>query len=111
MVIGFGIGVEKFMNSRAFFIAISFVSSDSQKKESSEGDFVCRDVGTSDREMISFVYSASGIQKNESSITDFVCGDTGDEMSFLGGAICKDTTCCIGAVGTGISTTLCTGAI
>ncbi len=53
--------------------------------------------------------SISRFQKKDSSETNIVCGDTGDEMSFVGGVICRGMICCMGAVGIGVSTTLCTG--
>ncbi len=96
MMIGFGISALKFSNSGAFFVAISFVSSDSQKKVYSDSVFRCEDaddVETFEGEATSFVFSASGIQKKDSSVMDFVRGDTGEEMSFIGGAIRRGTTC------------------
>ncbi len=105
VTIEFDFSVVNFVIRGTFFVAILSASSDSQKKESSEGDFVGRDV-----EAISFVYSASGIQKNDSSEMGSMQGITGNETSFLEGAICRDTTCCMGAVGIGVLTTFCTGA-
>ncbi len=100
VTIGIGTGTENFTISRAFFVVISFASSDSQKKVSSESDFRFVDVGeveTFDGEAFSFVFSASGFQKKDKSEMGFVRGDTGDETSFMGGAIQRDTTCCMGA--------------
>ncbi len=90
MTIGFGTGAENFTNSGAFFDSISFVSLDSQKKDNLDDWF-----GNGD-EVISFISSASGSQRKERSEMSFVQGITGDETSFMGGAICRDTTCCTG---------------
>ncbi len=75
----------------------SLVFSGSQKKVSSDSVFGSGDAVILDGEVTSFVHSASGSQKKDKSVTDFVRGDTGDEMSFMGGAIQRDTTCCISA--------------
>ncbi len=96
VTIGFGTGAENFLNSGAFFIAISFISSGTQKKENSESDFGRRDDRdgvTFDGEAISFMSSASGFQKKDRSEMDFIHGITGDEMTFMGGAIRSITTC------------------
>ncbi len=94
MMIVFGFNVVSFAISGAFFVVTSLASSGSQKKENSEDDFVCDDVGDV---VISFAFSASESQKKERSETDFVCGVTGEETTFLGGLIQSFTTCCIGA--------------
>ncbi len=90
MMIGFGFSAENFLTLGALFVATSFVSSGSQKKENSDSSFRSGDVGevvTFDGDAISFVSSASGFQKKDRSVMDFVCRDTGDEMNFVGGAI------------------------
>ncbi len=71
-------------------MATSSASSGVQKKVSSESDFGCGDVKD---EVISFVSSASESQKKEISETGFVHGVTGEEMTFMGGAIQRVTTC------------------
>ncbi len=94
--IGFGMGTENFATSGALFVATSFTSSGTQKKENSETRFRIGDVddvGALERGA-SYVFSASGFQKNERSETAFVSGDTGDEITFLGGLIQSFTTCC-----------------
>ncbi len=63
VMIGSGISAMNFSNSGAFFIAISFISSGSQKKENSETCFRNGDVETFVGEVISFVSSASEFQK------------------------------------------------
>ncbi len=99
VMICFRISGENFSISGTFFIATSLVSSGSQKKDTSDSGFRGRDadeVETFDGEAFSFMSSVSGFQKKESSETGFVRGDTGDEMNFLGGAIQRDFTCCMG---------------
>ncbi len=116
-MIGFGISVVNSAISYVLFDSIAFVFLDSQKKDNS-GNWFSNDGNdgndgnevTFDDEVFSFVSLISGSQKNESSVTDFTCGNTGDEMNFVGGTIRRDTTCCMGTVGTRVSTTLCTGA-
>ncbi len=49
------------------------------------------------------ISSILGFQKNESLVTDFVCGEIDDEMHFMEGAIHRDTFCCMGTVGIGVS--------
>ncbi len=97
-MIGVGFNAANF-STDALFVATSFVSSDSQKKEYSDSDFRFVDVGeveTFDGEAFSFVFSASGFQKKERSVMGFMHGVTGEEMSFLGGPIESLTTCCMG---------------
>ncbi len=87
MMIGFGISEVNFATEGLFFVAISFASLDSQKKENSDSSFGHGDDGDAlilVREAISFMFSASGIQKKDRSETG---GVTGDETSFVGGAI------------------------
>ncbi len=115
MTMGFSFNVVNSAISYVLFDSIAFVFLDSQKNDNSDNWFGNGDDGnevTFGGEVFSFVSLVSGFQKNESSVMDFVCGDTGDETSFLGGSIRRDTTCCTGVFceGTGISTTLCTGA-
>ncbi len=96
MMIGFGFSEVNFSTGGVFFMANSFISSGSQKKDTSDSGFRGRDadeVETFDGEAFSFVSSASGFQKNDRSEMSFVCGDTGDETSFLGGPIQRDMTC------------------
>ncbi len=98
-MIVFGIGVVNLVTLGALFVMTSFASSGSQKKEYSVSSFRCgddEDAETFNREVISFVSSASGSQKKVRSEMGFVQGVTGEEMTFLGGAIQRDTTCCIG---------------
>ncbi len=45
VMIGFGISAENFLTGGALFVATSFDSSGSQKKENLEDGFGCRDVG------------------------------------------------------------------
>ncbi len=74
MIIGFGISAVNFATSGAFFVATSFDSSGSQKKENSESGFGCRDAIDAvifDRDATSLVSSASGFQKKERSETGF----------------------------------------
>ncbi len=114
MMIGFGISVVNFATGGTFFVVTSFASSGSQKKVYSDSSFGSRDDEDAvnfDGDVTSFVSSALGIQKKERSEMSFICGVIGDVMIFVGDEIQSDFTCCIGAVGTGISTTLCTGAI
>ncbi len=75
VTIGIGMGAVNFAISGAFFVVISSVSLDSQKKVSSESDFRFRDadeVETFEGDAFSFDSSASGFQKKERSETDFV---------------------------------------
>ncbi len=62
MMIGIGTGAVNIATSGALFIATSFVSSGSQKKENSDSDFGSDDVGEA---VISFVSSASESHKKE----------------------------------------------
>ncbi len=95
VMIGMGTGAVNFSTSGALFVATSFISSGSQKKENSDFGFRCdaNEVETFDGEAFSLESSASGFQKNKRLETAFVHGDTGDEMTFLGGAIQSLTTC------------------
>ncbi len=77
MMIGFGISEVNLMISGAFFVAILFVSSGSQKKENLEIDFGCGDDGdrvTFDGEAISFDSAASEFQKKDRSEMSFIRG-------------------------------------
>ncbi len=87
MMNGIGMGAENFSTGGVLFVATSFVSSGSQKKEYSEVDFGCIDAVTFIGEVTLFFSSASRFQKKERSEMDFVHGDTGDEMSFVEEAI------------------------
>ncbi len=96
MMIGIGTGAENFATGGSFFVAISSASSGVQKKENSDSDFRCRNVGEEETfidDVISFVSPASGFQKNERSETGFMYGVTGNEMNFVGGVIQRDLTC------------------
>ncbi len=85
------------MISGTLFVVTLFVSSGFQKKENSEICFRRGDVVILDGDVTLFMSSASGFQKKNRSETGFVRGVTGDEMNFVGGAIQRDTTCCMGA--------------
>ncbi len=99
VMIEMGFSVVNFSISGMFFVATSFASSDSQKKDNPDSGFRCRDadeVETFDGEAFSFESSASGFQKKENSVMCFVHGVTGEETTFLGGAIQSFFTCCMG---------------
>ncbi len=93
VMIVFGIGVENFVTSGTFFVAISFISLGVQKKEYSEDGIGCGDVGTFNEDAISFMFSASEFQKKDKSETDFMQGVTGEETTFLGELIQRVLTC------------------
>ncbi len=91
-----GIGTGAFSISGTFFVVTSLVSSEVQKKESSETRFGIGDVddvGALEGVATSFVFSALGIQKKNRSMMGFMHGVTSEEMSFMGGAIRRVTTC------------------
>ncbi len=116
MMMGFGMSEVNSAMSDAHSMTSSFISSEVQKKESLDSDLFSISISFSflisfDDETFSFVFSISEFQKKDSSKTDFVRGDTGEETSFVGGGVsCRVTICCMGAVGIGVSTILCTGA-
>ncbi len=83
MMIGFGISAENFLISGTFFIATSFASSGSQKKEYSEVDFGCVDAVTFIGEVTSFFSSTSGLQKKDRSETSFIRRGTGNVETFI----------------------------
>ncbi len=88
-----------FATGGSFFVASSFISSGDQKKEYSGSVFGSGDVDDVeilDGEATLFMSSTSEFQKKDRSETDFMRGVTGEEMTFMGGAIQRDITCCIG---------------
>ncbi len=95
-MIGFGTGAVNFSTSGAVFVATSFVSSGSQKKENSDSSFGRGDDGDAlifIGEATLFMSSVSGFQKKDSSVMGFISGDTGEVMNFVGEAIRSDLTC------------------
>ncbi len=89
VMIGIGTGAVNIATSGALFVATSFVSSGSQKKENSDSESIFEGWD----EVIPFVCSASGSQKKEYSVMCFVRGVIGDETIFLGGPIQSFLTC------------------
>ncbi len=103
-VIGFEISVVNSTTLHAHSVTSSFVSLGIQKNESSDSDSFLTSTSFSflisfsffisfNDETFSSVLSSSEFQRKDKSEMIFVHGDTGDETSFLGEVIRRDTTC------------------